>query len=264
MLAPSLKLSNGTNVVGFYVGSDNLSHGFLFNGSSYTTLDNPRGAGGTTAFGISGANIVGSYSDNAEFPDVQGFLYNGGTYTTLGAFSAQAFPAAILSAIILRIPPDTPMASSTTAAATLPLTAPTAWATPTPWVFRAATSSAMTGTIASSTTETPTPPCHQLDAYDATYAQGIFGNTIVGYYTDSNHAKHGFITTVSSDHNFAVNVNNNTAAIAGYLGSNSDITIPTTIDGIPVTSVGEPGVRILLAYKRHNSQQRHDNRSFRI
>ncbi len=50
---------------------------------SYTTVDDPLGVNGTAtiAFGISGNNIVGSYT--ASSGNTYGFLYNGSTYTTL-------------------------------------------------------------------------------------------------------------------------------------------------------------------------------------
>jgi len=230
---------DGTNVVGFYVGSDNMDHGFLFNGSSYTTLDDPRGAGGTTPFGISGANIVGSYSDNAEFPDVQGFLYNGGTYTPLGALSAQGISG---GSIVGNYPPDTSGYSHGflyNGSSYLTLGGPNGLGNTYALGISGSNIVGNDGYNSFLYDGNTYTTLYQLDAYDATYAQGIFGNTIVGYYTDGNHAKHGFITTVSSDHDFAVNVNNNTAAIAGYLGSNSDITVPATIDGIPVISIGD-------------------------
>ena len=42
-----------------------LTPGFLYNmiTNSYTTLDEPMGTNGSGAFGISGNNIVGTYSD---------------------------------------------------------------------------------------------------------------------------------------------------------------------------------------------------------
>jgi len=75
---------SGNNVVGYYMDSSSVEHGFLYNGGTYTTLDNPSASQmtyyGTTAFGISGNNIVGTYSsDGASL----GFLYNGSTYATL-------------------------------------------------------------------------------------------------------------------------------------------------------------------------------------
>ena len=72
---------SGNNVVGYYKDASNQIHGFLYNGSTYTTLDDPLGVGGTFAYGISGNNVVGYYLDASG--DNYGFLYNGSTYTTL-------------------------------------------------------------------------------------------------------------------------------------------------------------------------------------
>jgi hypothetical protein len=74
---------SGGNIVGSYYDASGLGHGFLFNGSTYTTLDDPlRAADGfTNPLGISGGNIVGLYFDASY--GIRGFLYNGSTYTTL-------------------------------------------------------------------------------------------------------------------------------------------------------------------------------------
>ena len=71
---------SGNNIVGYYMDSSNNFHGFLYNGSTYTTLNDPLARNGTFAYGISGSNIVGYYVDS--FGE-HGFLYNGSTYTTL-------------------------------------------------------------------------------------------------------------------------------------------------------------------------------------
>jgi hypothetical protein len=55
------------------------AHGFVYNGTSYTTLDFP-GADTTGAHAIDGNNIVGIYVVSGAS---HGFLYNGTTYTTL-------------------------------------------------------------------------------------------------------------------------------------------------------------------------------------
>jgi len=55
----------GNNIV----GRSGLS-GFLYNGSSYTTLSVP-GGGTTCAYGISGNNVVGFYNNGSG---AQGFL----------------------------------------------------------------------------------------------------------------------------------------------------------------------------------------------
>jgi hypothetical protein len=52
---------SGTNIVGDYRDGSGNTHGFLYNGRTWTTLDDPFGAKGTLAQGISGANIVGGY-----------------------------------------------------------------------------------------------------------------------------------------------------------------------------------------------------------
>ena len=72
---------SGSKIVGFYGDSADKVHGFLYDGSTYTTLDHPLGARGTYAYGISGGNIVGEYFDSSD--KEHGFLYNGSTYTTL-------------------------------------------------------------------------------------------------------------------------------------------------------------------------------------
>ena len=81
---------SGNNIVGSYENSSGFAQGFLYNGSSYTTLSVP-GAAATWAFGIDGNNIVGYYGNiNAG----QGYLYNGSSYTTLsvpGATWTEAF-----------------------------------------------------------------------------------------------------------------------------------------------------------------------------
>jgi uncharacterized membrane protein len=66
-------------------------NGFLHNGTTWTTLNYP-GASETTAYGISGSNIVGYY----EYEDGSrhGFLYDGTTWRTLdypGAFNTYAY-----------------------------------------------------------------------------------------------------------------------------------------------------------------------------
>ena len=60
----SLRGISGGNIVGFYYDSNPTPHGFLYNGSTYTTIDDPLAVFGTFASGIDGNNIVGSY--NAE------------------------------------------------------------------------------------------------------------------------------------------------------------------------------------------------------
>ena len=63
--------------------SSGQQNGFLYDGTTYATLDAPLGTNGTYAQGISGSCIVGYYEDSSDLD--HGFLYNGSTstYTTL-------------------------------------------------------------------------------------------------------------------------------------------------------------------------------------
>jgi hypothetical protein len=72
---------DGGNVVGYYYDGS-ISHGFLYNGATWTPLDMP-GINGvqTTAMGINGSKIVGYYV--AQNLPVTGFIKNGSTWTTL-------------------------------------------------------------------------------------------------------------------------------------------------------------------------------------
>ena len=84
-------INNSGQVVGAYgdIGG-NGSHGFLYSGGSYTTIDDPLGIKvisgphnipTTEAFGINNlGQIVGLYEDNSG---IHGFLDNMGIYTTL-------------------------------------------------------------------------------------------------------------------------------------------------------------------------------------
>ena len=76
---------DGNNIVGEYDDAGGI-HGFLYNGSTYTTIDIPD-AMDTYALGIDGNNIVGDYS-RGYFTGERGLLYNGNTYTKLNVAGA--------------------------------------------------------------------------------------------------------------------------------------------------------------------------------
>ena len=67
-------------MVGYYDLSNGNLYGFLYNGTTYTTLDPPR-ATYTYVTGVSGDNVIGYYGTNSG--NVYGFLYNGTSYTTI-------------------------------------------------------------------------------------------------------------------------------------------------------------------------------------
>ena len=81
---------SGSVEVGYFVDTNAQTHGFIFNGSSFTELDEPasvvtNGAstnyGGTFAAGVQGGEVVGWYV--APDTSVHGFLYTNGSYTSL-------------------------------------------------------------------------------------------------------------------------------------------------------------------------------------
>jgi len=64
----------GNNSVGNYYDGNGARHGFLHDGTNWTALNYPGGSS-TTAYGMSGGNIVG----NTLFSGWSGFIYNNGT-----------------------------------------------------------------------------------------------------------------------------------------------------------------------------------------
>jgi hypothetical protein len=150
---------DGNNVVGIYRDANGFLHGFLFNGS-YTTLNGPAiGVNGlpptdTQALAVSGNNVVGVYYD----PGTQGFLYNGSSYTTLVVPGAgMALPLAVSGNNVVGYYGDQQ--------------------SPGPHGFL----------YDGSSYTTLDPP----GATDGTFATGVSGNIVVGYYTDASGA-HGF------------------------------------------------------------------------
>ena len=76
-------ISNGL-IVGFYDDSLGHDHGFLYNGTTFTTLDDPLGFG-TELWGISGNDIVGTYFVRTSPTTIQdhGFVYDGTSFSTV-------------------------------------------------------------------------------------------------------------------------------------------------------------------------------------
>jgi hypothetical protein len=77
---------DGSNVVGWYSDASDIVHGFIYNGSSWMTLDMPD-ASWTNPIRIDGSNIIGIYGNTSGV--VHSFLYNGSTWTTIDMPGAQ-------------------------------------------------------------------------------------------------------------------------------------------------------------------------------
>ena len=74
---------SGDRVVGTYFDAANASHGFIYDGVTWTTLDHPGAAAprGTTAFGVSGNRITGTFVDPSG--QTFGYLFDGVTFSTI-------------------------------------------------------------------------------------------------------------------------------------------------------------------------------------
>ena len=71
---------DGSNIVGCYEIASGDRYGFLYNGTTWTTLVAPEAritSAETCAFGSNGSNIVGFYYGASG--GMRGFLYNGTT-----------------------------------------------------------------------------------------------------------------------------------------------------------------------------------------
>jgi hypothetical protein len=83
----------GNGIVGSFLDAAGASHGFLYDGSTWTTLDHPDAAAprGTAAYGISNGIICGTFVDSTG--QTFGFLYDGANWTTLQRPSLAGAPA---------------------------------------------------------------------------------------------------------------------------------------------------------------------------
>ncbi len=71
----------GNQIVGYYADPAGVYRGFIYDGSTYTSISAPLAVKGTFVQGISGNKIVGSYQDASGMS--HGFLYDGATWTTI-------------------------------------------------------------------------------------------------------------------------------------------------------------------------------------
>lgn len=90
------------DIVGFYVDTNNVNHGFKETGAEFTTIDFPS-ATGTQVFGIDldGIKIVGTYTDPGLV--CHGFVLASNTFTTVdvpSAVSTRAFSVNSLGTVV--------------------------------------------------------------------------------------------------------------------------------------------------------------------
>jgi hypothetical protein len=169
---------SGGEIVGSYTNSKSVTLGFFYDGSTWTTLDDPlaKDPYRTIAFGISGNSIVGTYYPTGFVGSAgRGLLYNGTTYTTL----------------------DDPMGTEETIADGIDGNNIVGFYTDSArnnhgFLYDGATYTTLDDPLAAGPF--------------GTEANGISGNNIVGQYTDASGNYHGFLATVPEPSTFALAV----------------------------------------------------------
>jgi hypothetical protein len=149
---------DGTRIVGAYRDASLNQHGFVCDGSTFQTLDAPgtiNSVNGTGALGISGATIVGFYNSDRT----HGFVYDGSSFATLDYPGGQQHDA-VLDAHGNQLVGTTRLEGKTYG-----------------YVYGGA-----------GFTLIDHPEAGSL----GTYATGVFGSHIVGYYYDAAAISHGF------------------------------------------------------------------------
>ena len=225
---------SGTNIVGTYEDPAGTNHGYLYNGSTTTPIDDPSaitGLGrGTFATGISGSEVVGYFVPSGS-PD-QGFIYNGSTFATLsnGPYGTQAngisgndivgsyqdasfgFHGFIYDGSSFTTVNDPLGSNSTVLTGVYGNNAVgyyvTAGAAQKGFLYNGSSFLPLADPLATGGTTSPT---------------GIYGNDVVGYYTDSTNARHGFLyngsTYTTVDNPAAVFGPNMGSVITGICGN---------------------------------------------
>src|SRR2546421_11907474 len=81
-------VNDADKIVGSYLDANSKSHGFLYSGGTFITLNDPFATFGTFAFGINATDQIVGYYQNGT--GTHGFLESGGIYTTLDDPSASS------------------------------------------------------------------------------------------------------------------------------------------------------------------------------
>jgi hypothetical protein len=157
---------SGSRIVGHCWDTNDNNQAFLYDGTSYTTLNVPEADYSTVANGISGNNIVGFYSDTNG--DIHGFLYDGASYSTLNVPGAYGTAADGIS-------------GSTIVGHC--------------WDTNDNNQAFLYDGTNYTTLNVP-------EAYYGTVANGISGNNIVGFYSDANGDVHGFLLQLGCQINY--------------------------------------------------------------
>jgi hypothetical protein len=170
------------NIVGLYIDPQDYFHGFVLRGGKYTILDPPDSIS-TSASGMSGDNVVGSFAaSNSNHR--QAFVYN----TSSASFQTFNDPDSDLDTIFNGISGNLIIGAYE-------------------YLGRLYDFYFDLGT--KTFTTLPSNPLNDADRSPYNTATGVDGNNIVGYYTDDSGIHHGFLFTggqyTNIDHPLGVN-----------------------------------------------------------
>ena len=217
---------DGANIVGTSLGK-----GFLYNGSTLTTINPPlAGNNGSVGDGISGNDIVGSYSDSSE--EQHGFLYNGTSYVTLDDPFANSnigqgtYATGISGNIVVGGYMDTSYKShgflyNINTASYTTFDVPSSIDT----TIFGIDGNEIVGSYTDSSYndhgffyngQTFTTLDDPFAGVNGTIANGVSGNTVVGYYFDSSNAEHGFVATIVPEPSTFALLSVGAVALIGY------------------------------------------------
>jgi probable HAF family extracellular repeat protein len=80
---------SGSDIYGGYIGTNGFEHGYIFDGTTYETVDNPLGTNGSVTLGISGDNILEGYTDSS-----------GVYHSSIGSLEPTPEPSAIVLTVL--------------------------------------------------------------------------------------------------------------------------------------------------------------------
>ena len=84
---------SGGVIFGSYVDSSSMTEGFSWDGTNYTTIDNPSSSGFTEIRGFSGGIYAGNFTDSNGV--THGFLFDGTNYTTVDDPEASGYTSIV-------------------------------------------------------------------------------------------------------------------------------------------------------------------------
>jgi hypothetical protein len=204
----------GATIVGNTSDSAGVAHGFVYNGSSYTTLDVPGATRGTNARGVSGTVVVGQYYTTRDTAYISnGFAYDTATksYVTINhpQGAGGSYPMGVDGTKVVGYynpnvasgKPDTGKAygyvydrATNTYTA---ITHPDATTYTTPRAISGNTIVGFYNNASGSHGFTYDGTTYRTLDYPGitgkTYARGVSGSLVVGFFTDAANRNHGFL-----------------------------------------------------------------------